>query len=94
MKPENIMIGMGKKANIVYMIDFGLVKRYISPQTGKHIAHTLNKGVFGTSKYLSRNAHSGNEQSRIDDLLALGNIMVYFLKKGILPWDTESLPEF
>lgn len=31
MKPENIMIGMGKKANIVYMIDFGLVKRYISP---------------------------------------------------------------
>jgi serine/threonine protein kinase len=31
MKPENIMIGMGKKSNIVYMIDFGLVKRYICP---------------------------------------------------------------
>jgi hypothetical protein len=43
------------------MIDFGLVKRFISPQTGKHISHTQNKGVFGTSKYLSRNAHSGNE---------------------------------
>ncbi len=61
MKPENIMIGMGKKSNIVHLIDFGLVKRYISPCTGQHIKHTLEKGVFGTSKYLSRNAHSGNE---------------------------------
>ena len=34
MKPENIMIGMGKKSNIVHLIDFGLVKRYISPCTG------------------------------------------------------------
>lgn len=57
MKPENIMIGMGKKSNIVHLIDFGLVKRYISPCTGQHIKHTLEKGVFGTSKYLSRNAH-------------------------------------
>ena len=46
------------------------------------------------SKYLSKNAHKGNEQSRSDDLLALGNIMVYFLKGGKLPWDCEPLPEF
>jgi hypothetical protein len=29
----------------------------------------------------------GNEQSRTDDLLALGNILIYFMKGGKLPWD-------
>jgi len=57
LKPENIMIGQGKKANIVYLIDFGLVKRYICPSTGEHISEKLNKGVFGTTRYLSKNAN-------------------------------------
>ncbi len=34
LKPDNIMIGTGKKASTVYLIDFGLVKRYKCPQTG------------------------------------------------------------
>jgi len=31
LKPENIMIGQGKKSFLFYLIDFGLVKRYICP---------------------------------------------------------------
>ncbi len=59
LKPENIMIGVGKKAGIVNLIDFGLTKRYREPMTGKHIDHTPNKGVFGTQRYLSKNANQG-----------------------------------
>ena len=60
-KPENICIGQGKKANTIFLIDFGLVKRYICPQTGKHLEKKPNKGVFGTTRYLSKSANEGNE---------------------------------
>ena len=40
MKPENILIGQNKKANIIHLIDYGLSKRYISPNTGRHIPIT------------------------------------------------------
>ena len=36
-KPDNYLIGMGKKADTLYIIDFGLAKRYISPKTGEHV---------------------------------------------------------
>lgn len=93
LKPENVMIGQGKKSNVVHLIDFGLAKRYICPSTGQHLKHNKNKGVFGTTRFLSKNANEGNEQSRADDLLAVGNILVYFFKGGELPWDMVPLPE-
>jgi uncharacterized protein YehS (DUF1456 family) len=43
------------------LIDFGLAKRYICPITGNHIEHKENKGVFGTARYLSKNANKGFE---------------------------------
>jgi serine/threonine protein kinase len=61
LKPENIMVGNGKKAHQVFLIDFGLAKRYICPSTGHHIKPASKKGVFGTTRYLSKNAHLGNE---------------------------------
>jgi len=36
-KPENFLIGSGKKSNMVYMIDFGLSKRFKCPKSGQHI---------------------------------------------------------
>lgn len=57
LKPDNITIGLGKKASTMYLIDFGLSKRYICPQTGLHVTHHPNKGKFGTTKYMSKNAH-------------------------------------
>mmetsp|Transcript_6139 Transcript_6139/g.8248 ORF Transcript_6139/g.8248 Transcript_6139/m.8248 type:complete len:152 (+) Transcript_6139:263-718(+) len=87
MKPENILIGQGKKATTFYLIDFGLAKRYLCPKTGTHIPFKENKGIIGTTKYLSLNGHKGNEHSRRDDLESLGIILLYFMRKGHLPWD-------
>jgi len=93
-KPENILIGRGKKENTIYMIDFGLSKRYICPRTGNHIKHKMEKGTIGTPEFLSLNGHQGGEQSRKDDLIAVGHVLVWLLKKGKLPWSKESFVEY
>lgn len=85
-KPENFLIGVGKKQNLVHIIDFGLSKRYKCPKSGQHLEQKPNNNVIGTMRYCSLNAHQGHTQSRRDDLEAIGNIIVYFMKGGNLPW--------
>lgn len=36
-KPDNFVIGLGEKANVLYLIDLGLCKRYWNPTTNSHI---------------------------------------------------------
>lgn len=72
------------------MIDFGLSKRFISPQTGNHIELRKERPVVGTLRFLSENAESGDEQCRKDDLVSVIFIMIYFLRKGKLPWDADT----
>lgn len=60
-KPENFLIGTGKKAHVVYAIDFGLAKRFKDPKSGKHIVFKEGKGMTGTARYASLNAHLGYE---------------------------------
>lgn len=67
------------------MIDFGLSKKFRDPQTLQHIAFSDGKSLTGTARYASISALRGFEQSRRDDLEALGYVFVYLLK-GSLPW--------
>jgi len=84
-KPENFMFGVGDKVHHVYIIDFGLSKIYWDKQRQSHCQMKQKLSLTGTARYASVNAHKGVEQSRRDDLEAIGHMLFYFLR-GSLPW--------
>ena len=83
-KPDNFCIGNNKTRKKLFLIDFGLAKRYLQ-RDGKHIPYREGKSLTGTPRYASLNTHLGIEQSCRDDLESVGYIAMYFLR-GSLPW--------
>ncbi|CAN1180800.1 Casein kinase 1-like protein 11 [Linum perenne] len=80
-KPDNFLMGLGRKANQVYIIDYGFAKKYRDLQTHKHIPYSSTD--FGLS--YTPPVMWCNKQSRRDDLESLGYVLMYFLR-GSLPW--------
>ena len=84
-KPDNFMIGRGTNKKLIYIIDFGLAKKFYSVSKGQHIKFITGKHLIGTARYCGRNAHRGYEQGRRDDIESIGYVLMYFLL-GVLPW--------
>jgi casein kinase 1 len=90
-KPDNFCVGLNKTSNKIFILDFGLAKRYIQ-RDGKHIPYREGKNLTGTARYASINTHLGIEQGMInvilacrDDMESIGYVVMYFLR-GMLPW--------
>ena len=83
-KPENFAIGNDDK-RFIYLLDFGISKKYRSDRTKNHIQFSITKTMTGTARYASTNALSGLQLSRRDDLESLSYVILYFLTKK-LPW--------
>merc|ERR1719282_35481 len=84
-KAENFLMGTGACEKQLFIIDFGLARKFRDPQSQQHIPYKEHRGLTGTARYASINTHMGIEQSRRDDLEAIGYMLVYF-NRGILPW--------
>ena len=81
-KPENFLVGI-PDPNVIYIVDFGLCKKYRSSKTGKHILPKNTKKFNGTLKFVSSNVLKGKESSRRDDLISLGYMLIYLLKRNL-----------
>ncbi|EGR32425.1 protein kinase domain protein [Ichthyophthirius multifiliis] len=88
-KPENIVIGNEEQYEKIFLLDFGLAKFYRDKQK-VHIPYVNKKGMIGTARFASINAHNGIEQSRRDDLESFGYTLVYILR-GKLAWQCTNL---
>ena len=85
-KPDNMMLGLDSDFSTIYLIDFGLSKRYFDPKTGKHHVYEMGKSFRGTRRYSSINSMLGIEQSRRDDLESVAYVLIYLMRGGQLPW--------
>ena len=83
-KPDNFLIGLNDPY-LIYLIDFGLSKKYKSTKTGKHIQISELKKFTGSIMFASANSLKLLEQSRRDDLESIGYMIIY-LMQGNLPW--------
>jgi serine/threonine protein kinase len=81
-KPENFLIGKSNLSKL-NLIGFNLSKHY--KKNNIHISYKNNKSLIGTLRFSSIYSHFGFEQSRRDDLISLGYMIIYFIK-GNLPW--------
>lgn len=91
-KPDNIMVGIKPEdRNKIFLCDFGLGKYWVTnrkdPNCREHrpFRDKLTERV-GTLRYMSLNQHNFIEFTRRDDLWNLAYTILYFLRKGKLPW--------
>ena len=84
-KPDNFVMGAKEDNAKLYILDFGLAKKYRSSRTLVQYPFIKKKKLTGTARYASINALEAYEQSRRDDLESVGYVLMYFLR-GNLPW--------
>ncbi len=87
--PNNLLMGNGDEKNTLFVVGYGVAKRYRDPGTREHIPYRDDKNLVGHARCASVNSYRGLEQSRCDDLESLGYVLFY-VRKGELPWQGLS----
>ena len=82
-------MGLGDQSLTLFIVDFGLAKRYRYPATGNHIPFRQVYRMRGTPAFSSIHNHLGAELGRRDDLESLAYMLIY-LVRGSLPWLSED----
>ncbi|KAL3090580.1 hypothetical protein niasHS_005492 [Heterodera schachtii] len=90
-KPENFLMGLHGKESTLYLIDFGLARRYRYRENRAltHIPFRRGRSFIGTAKYASLNSHKNIELSRRDDVESLAYVLIELIN-GHLPWKNIS----
>ncbi|KAG5928141.1 hypothetical protein E4U42_001201 [Claviceps africana] len=81
-KPNNLLLGVGRSGNVIYTIDFGIAMDF-EESDGRVIRDDRPLGK--ATQYATINNHKWLDQSRVDDLESLGYVLLYFAH-GSLPW--------
>lgn len=89
-KPGNIVFGRTlDTSKHIFLIDFGSAAVFRDPISGTHVPYSSNAEFVGTRMYASVNALLHVQQSRRDDLMALGYSLID-MAKGTLPWEGST----
>ncbi|KAH0787446.1 CK1 family protein kinase [Histomonas meleagridis] len=87
-KPSNFVFRGRPDQNELCLIDFGLAKRWRSPD-GEVYKPRENVGFRGTSRYASINSHDGYDLGRRDDLWSFFYVLIELCAPP-LPWKTQN----
>ncbi|VDO33559.1 unnamed protein product, partial [Onchocerca flexuosa] len=85
-KPQNFTIGLKEKANVIYLLDFGIARRYIEKDSKAIRLPRETVRFLGTVRFASRNCHYAREQCRRDDLESWIYMLLEFTEYASLPW--------
>lgn len=86
-KPSNFLMGLDRDIGKVYLVDFGLARKW-----QHHFgARSGGGGIVGTVPFMSLAAHTGSDYGFKDDLESMLYVLIYFFH-GSLPWEGKKLP--
>ncbi|KRY18569.1 putative serine/threonine-protein kinase [Trichinella patagoniensis] len=83
-KPANFAIGLPPNCKQIYILDFGMARKYLKDD-GRHRRARETTGFRGTPFYASPVALQGGEQGRRDDVWAWFFMIIEFTVEK-LPW--------
>ncbi|XGW26081.1 hypothetical protein V3C99_007026 [Haemonchus contortus] len=67
-KPQNYAAGLGEHQSTIYMLDFGIARKYTIGETKELKLPRAKVSFLGTVRFASRACHKQIEQGRKDDL--------------------------
>ena len=85
LSPSNFLFGLNKEKEKLFLVDFGLSKKYLL-DNGDHIPFNSYVPFVGNTRFCSKFTSGRLEYCRREELASLCYILI-FVMKGSLPWD-------